>query len=244
MKPDFNSRPGIRHSGYAMILMVLALMGVGGVVLAGFTESVKVESEQERYLHNERILREAKQALLQYAYNYPQLGPDKDDGPGRLPCADLDNDGLEEYTISCAGLSKIGRFPWREAGLGFYDARDASGERLWYAVSSDFGRGGSLAINSHSSGGITVEDRSGAILHDGTLGTPGSGVAAVIIAPGAAIDRGADFQDRSIDNGDDPDDLVADTDPGIKDADRYLDLFGTVDNSIFQNGTWKDLLYY
>ena len=95
MKAEFSSRPGTRHSGYALILMVLALMGIGGVVLAGFTQGVKQQSEHERYLHNQRVLKEAKQALLQYAYNYPQLGPGQNDGPGRLPCPDTDNDGLE-----------------------------------------------------------------------------------------------------------------------------------------------------
>ena len=59
MKPDFSTRPGTRQSGYALILMVLALMGMGGLVIAGFTQGVKQESEHERYLHNERVLLEA-----------------------------------------------------------------------------------------------------------------------------------------------------------------------------------------
>jgi len=210
------------QAGYALILMVLALMGVGGVVLAGFTQGVKVESEHERYLHNQRILREAKQALLQYAYDYPQLGPGQNDGPGRLPCPDTDNDGDENYVPICGG-NIVGRFPWGDSALNFYDARDASGERLWYAVSPNFGRGPGSIINSASIGGITVEDRSGAMLHDGTATIPAGGVAAVIIAPGAPIDRNGTLQVRG-------------TDDEKKDEVNYLDLFGTRDNAVFVNG--------
>ncbi|MGD8841693.1 MAG: hypothetical protein PVI70_18950, partial [Gammaproteobacteria bacterium] len=75
------------HDGYALLLMLLVLMGLGGVVVASFTEGARQETERERYLHNQRVLREAKQALLQYAYNYPQFF---NEGPGRLPCPDND----------------------------------------------------------------------------------------------------------------------------------------------------------
>ncbi len=217
MKQSINSA----QAGYALLLMVLAMMGIGGVVLAGFTQGVKKESEHERYLHNQRVLKEAKQALLQYAYNYPQLGPDQDDGPGRLPCPDTDNDGDEEYVPNCAG-NIIGRFPWRDPALNFFEARDASGEQLWYAVSPFFGRGPGSSINSGSFGGITVEDRSDAMLYDGTATVPAGGVAAVIIAPGAPIDRSGTLQVRG-------------TDDEKEDEVNYLDRFGTRDNAVFIN---------
>ena len=84
MKPSSTTRPTTRQTGYALILMVIALMGIGGVVIGGFTQDVKRQTEHERYLHNQCILNDAKQALLQYAYNYPVINPER--GPGRLPC--------------------------------------------------------------------------------------------------------------------------------------------------------------
>ncbi|HEY5739648.1 MAG TPA: hypothetical protein VIW27_07970, partial [Gammaproteobacteria bacterium] len=66
-------RPGYSQSGYALLLVLLVLMGAGGVVLAGFTQQVKHEAERQRYEHNQRVLREAKQALLVYAYRYPDI---------------------------------------------------------------------------------------------------------------------------------------------------------------------------
>ncbi|MCP4765369.1 MAG: hypothetical protein GY875_03785 [Gammaproteobacteria bacterium] len=205
------------QAGYALLLMVLALMGIGGVVLTGFTQGVKVQSEHERYLYNQRVLAEAKQVLLQYAFSYPVTAGN---GPGRLPCPDIDDDGIPNATAFCGGANGIvGRFPWYEPEMSFYDARDASGERLWYAVSNQFANSGLLTINSATLGTINIEDRSGARIHDATAG---GGVAAVIIAPGSAIDRAGAVQDR-----------IADS----NDPENYLDLFGAVDNADFVNLT-------
>jgi hypothetical protein len=191
-------------------------MGVGGVVIAGFTQGVKKQSEHERYLHNQRVLKEAKQALLQYAYNYPVTAGN---GPGRLPCPDMDNDGIPNASASCInGDPMVGRFPWNEPELNFYDAKDASGEGLWYAVSSSFANSGGLVINSGTVGRITIQDQSGGVMYDGTA----TGVAAVIIAPGPPIDRGGVAQNRPAD---------------VNDPDNYLDLFGAVDNADFVNNS-------
>jgi len=229
------SRQG--QSGYALILLVLALMGVGGVVIAGYTQGAKQQTEHQQYLHNERVLKEAKQALLQYAYNYPVNNSGR--GPGRLPCPDTDNDGSPNSSFNCiSGSAMVGRFPWNDDGMDFYDARDASGSRLWYAVSQNFANSISPTvndvINSDTQGTITVADVSGAILHDATS-TPSSGVVAVIIAPGPAIDRNGTRQDRSVANSDDRFDTTADSDPGIVDPVNYLDIYGTVDNADFIN---------
>jgi len=221
MKPDFSTRPGTRQSGYALILMVLALIGVGGVVIASFTQGVKLESEHERYLHNQRVLLEAKQALLQYAYNYPQMGSNPiPKGPGRLPCPDADNDGDPDTAGNSCIL--VGRFPWADPNMNFYEAKDAAGERLWYAVSKKFHyftSAPAVKINSDTEGSITVRDRSNAILYDG--GT--AGVAAVIIAPGAPIARNGVTQVRGS--------AAEKVDPV-----NYLDLLaGVEDNADFVN---------
>ena len=210
--------------------MLLAFMGIGGAVTIGYTQGVKKDAEHARYMHNIRVLNEAKQALLQYAYNHPVRSGF---GPGRMPCPDTDNDGIPESSFYCIdGNAIVGRFPWFDSDLDFYDARDASGERLWYAVSRNFAYTGPLvSINSDTTGTITIHDQTGALVYDGL----GSGVAAVIIAPGPAIDRNGVLQDRSVANGDDPEGIIADTDPGIVDPVNYLDLFGALDNADFIN---------
>ena len=204
------------QAGYMLILMLVVLMGIGGVVAAGFTQGVKQQADHERYLHNQRVLREAKQALLQYAYNYPQFNGE---GPGRLPCPDTDNDGNpgDAGPLDLAICESVGRFPWKDSGMQFYDARDASNERLWYAVSDNFfNLGGGPVINSNSTGTITIHDQAGVRLYDGSV----AGIAAIIIAPGPAIERNGVMQNRAAD---------------VNDPTHYLDVFGALDNADFTN---------
>ncbi len=219
MKPISRSRPVDRQSGYALILMVLALMGIGGVVLTGFTQEARVQSEHQRYLHNERVLREAKQALLMYAYNYTVNNPAR--GPGRLPCPDTTNNGSPDPLFDCEnGTGIVGRFPYNAPGMNFYESRDASGEVLWYGVSSNFANskaaGAVDEINASTAGTITIHDQSGRIMFDNSI----DGVAAVIIAPGPEIDRNGVAQDRAAD---------------INDPVNFLDIWGAHDNSDFDN---------
>ena len=231
-----------QQTGYALLLMVLALMGIGGVVVVGFTQGAKQEVDQQRFLHNQRVLEEAKHALLMYAYRYPETawafnGTVR--GPGRMPCPDADNNGTPDPLTNCisAGDAVVGRFPWAANGMNFHDIRDASGQRLWYAVSQNYNNFDALdVINSDTYGTITVHDQTGALLYDGSA----AGIAAVIIAPGPTIDRNGVAQDRSVGNGDNPFDTIADTDPGIIDPINYLDISGARDNADFTNNSAVD----
>jgi hypothetical protein len=118
---------------------------------------------------------------------------------GDLPCPDLLNDGTSGSSCSSAGGTTLGRLPWKSLGLP--DLRDGSGERLRYAVSDSFKNNPAIGIlNSDSRGGITVRNRSGTMIHDGSNPdqyTP-SGVIAVIMAPGQVLQRqgAAAAQDR------------------------------------------------
>jgi len=204
------------QNGFALLIFVVILMGIGGIALTGYTQGIRKEVEDTRYLHNQRVLIEAKQAILQYAYDYPVNNPGR--GPGRLPCPDTDNNGSPNPSFNCiSGTPIVGRFPWNDPDMNFYDARDASGERLWYAVSKSFANqispAASDSINTSSAGTITIHDQSGSVMYDGAA----SGVAAVIIAPGAEID----IQDHAAD---------------VNDPANYLDKFGALDNSDFING--------
>jgi hypothetical protein len=225
--------PRRNQSGYALLLAVLAFMGLSGAVAVGFTQQARHDLEQVRYLHNKRVLEEAKRALLQYAYNYPVTSGGTE-GPGRLPCADTDNDG----SSNPGACDAVGRFPWAELALGLNDLRDADGQRLWYTVSSSFAVNTSTIVNSDTSGTLTVRAPGGNVMYDGS--NPDSlinyGIAAVIIAPGAAIDRNGTTQDRSA-GIEDPFDTTADTEPGIINPVNYLDLVaGTEDNATVTQG--------
>ncbi|HYH43160.1 MAG TPA: hypothetical protein VD867_14395 [Burkholderiales bacterium] len=79
--------------------------------------------------------------------------------PGELPCPDTNNDGVAEATCRTTNNeSHIGRVPWKT--LGIAEPKDAAGETLWYAVSSEFrnraSNGSNHTLNSDSRGSIVV----------------------------------------------------------------------------------------
>ena len=207
------------QAGFVLLLTLIGIMGLAGVVVVGFTQEARQRVEQDRFLHNQRVLAEAKDALLMYAYQYAVNNPGR--GPGRLPCPDTSNSNTPNPTFDCViGTGVVGRFPWNAGGMNFHEVKDASGEKLWYAVSENFANTRSVpandVVNSDTTGTITIHDQTGAIRHDNSLGE----IAAVIIAPGPEIDRNGVTQNRAAD---------------INDPANFLDLFGAFDNSDFVN---------
>ncbi|MGI9228688.1 MAG: hypothetical protein ACR2P9_02390 [Gammaproteobacteria bacterium] len=133
--------------------------------------------------HNNKVLRatdsqialqQAKQGLLMYAMNYPDFRDkkkQKQKGPGFLPCPDRKNDGMPRSNCAISTGTTLGRLPFRI--LGLEDLRDASGERLWYAVSNNF-------RNAQSNYAIINSETPGLLSVDGV-----TDIVAVIIAPGS-----------------------------------------------------------
>ncbi len=205
------------QGGVALIMFVLMLMGVGGILFVGYSQGLLKQVELSKFEHNTRVLNEAKQALLMYAYRYPTTalvfnGTSR--GPGRLPCPDTNNSGTPNSSSFCINIDAlVGRFPWNANGMEFYDAKGAEGESLWYAVSRNFANTGPPKINSDTDGTITLVDQSGKIIYDGN----GAGIAAIIIAPGPEMAG----QNRI---------------GGPNDPANFLDSFNGFDNAVFNNG--------
>ena len=190
------------QQGQAAIIL-LALVGLGVIALVyGLATPAKESIERDK--KTAAALAQAKEALLGFAagIDLTAAGAPR---PGDLPCPDFDNDGTAD--TPCGGAA-LGRLPWQRLGLP--DLRDGDGERLWYAVSSNFKNnprtactspGQAGCLNSDTRGTITVFDRAGTRIRDGSNPDPftPSGVVAVIIAPGAVLRRqGAGApQDRS-----------------------------------------------
>ena len=189
-----------RQRGQAMLLTVL-LLGVGiSAVIYNFVAPAKISIERDRI--TAAALAQAKEALIGYAVgvDLTVAGP----RPGDLPCPDLDNDGspaTPAVDLTCAGAT-IGRLPWKTLGLP--DLRDGYGERLWYAVSSNFKNsprtacaspGAAGCLNSDTLGTLTVRNPDGTITQNGAAS---NGVVAIVIAPGGMLRRNdGTQQDRS-----------------------------------------------
>ncbi|MCY4339072.1 MAG: hypothetical protein OXD47_09780 [Gammaproteobacteria bacterium] len=157
--------------GAALLAFLLALsVASGWLLLSDLNRQAQVYT---RRVSSALTLHRAKQALLSYAMNYPDLRANPEKGPGFLPCPDRNNDGRPESNCAAGTGTILGRLPF--AILGLDDPRDSSGARLWYAVSPDFRntRSNHAVINSETPGQFTL---------DGA-----DDVVAVVMAPGVPV---------------------------------------------------------
>jgi type II secretory pathway pseudopilin PulG len=202
----FNSPHCPAQSGTAVVVLlaILSMIIIGVLLSVASSSSLDIARQKQ----TAQALAQAKEALMAYAVavSSDSLAT----RPGDLPCPDLNNDGHAELTCSSAS-KRIGRLPFKTLGLP--DLRDADGERLWYALSTNFQRstfnqcptpGGTKCLNSETGGTITVRDATGLIIHDGTTlasdpNVAPTGAIAVVLSPGAVIKRFGEVapQDRS-----------------------------------------------
>jgi hypothetical protein len=162
--------------GFAMIALLSLAALITAFLIASALNLTSAGISNERQDRTMIALRKAKAALIAYAASeqWQLYKGQPADQPGGLPCPDTDDDGASEGLCPTA-LNRVGRLPW--ASIGADDLRDASGERLWYAVSSNFRRlSGTTIINSDTQGLLTV-----------TGDPPASNVVAIVFAPGAAL---------------------------------------------------------
>jgi hypothetical protein len=172
---------GFRQRGFALLILIALLAVAAAYVLLSRLDAVGARWSQGTV--TQRALAEAKAGLIAYAVSVP-LTTSGSKRPGDLPCPDLDNDGSADGPCSTPA-SRFGRLPWKTLGLP--DLRDSSGERLWYAVSTNFKNNPRTGIlNSDTKGTILVRNSNSVILNDPAAGT---GAIAVIIAPGAPLTR-------------------------------------------------------
>lgn len=170
-----------RERGFAMLAFIslMAMLAAWWIATTLNRSSAELINERER--RTQESLRKAKAALIAYAASeqwQTYRGATKFQ-PGALPCPDRDFDGDSDGVCGSA-LLRIGRLPWKT--IGSDDLRDASGEHLWYVLSSSFRKlDGTTVINSDTAGQLRVTDT-----------TPASNVVAIdvvaiVFAPGAPL---------------------------------------------------------
>jgi len=198
-----------KQSGAALIAFLLIFVTAASfALLKGLNE---VATKQHRDAQTAKALAEAKAALIGRAAGaniVENACTDECRRPGDLPCPDMNNDGSANDGSCNSQNRRLGRLPWRTLGLP--DLRDGSGERLWYAVSSNFKNdnrticgpsGVAGCLNSDSRGTITVRNSNGGVLHYGD--NPDkyvpSGAIAIVLAPAGILQRqdAGTAQDRS-----------------------------------------------
>jgi hypothetical protein len=220
---SIKQQPGKKkQAGLVLLVLVMILVLIASTYY--FSTISITEIKVDKLRQTRQVLKKAKQALIEYAVNFPEItGSNR--GPGYLPCPDLIDNGISLVNnCKTSGVPNVGRFPWRTLGTG--DLRDYSNERLWYAVSENFDYSNSPTvnkINTATTGTISFRNSSNIQLNDGA-GI--DGIIAVIIAPGETLIRDDGVvQDRSVLTG------------GPNDPLNYLDnhIISGQDNASFQH---------
>ena len=166
-----------RQHGQAAIILVLLLVFGASALVYTMVNPAKLAIENDK--KTVEALAQAKDALIGFATGADyDIAADK--RPGDLPCPDtVGDDGIADGPCDTV-RSRIGRLPWKSLGLP--DLRDGSGERLWYAVSTNFKNDARLSgvpLNSETPGEYTVNDT--------INGTALASVIAVIFSPGQVV---------------------------------------------------------
>jgi hypothetical protein len=166
-----------RQRGAALIVFATVLvLGALSMLVASLNRATGIT---ERDKKTAEALAQAKAALIARAVTDANM-------PGSLPCPDLvttfgtnvPNDGIADMLVGNNCPSYIGRLPWRTLGLP--DLRDGSGERLWYALSTNFRDDDSAQpLNSDTPGQLTLKDPAGNTIE--------SNVVAIVFAPGPVV---------------------------------------------------------
>ncbi|WP_374348251.1 hypothetical protein [Chitinimonas sp.] len=131
-----------RQAGSAILIFFL-MVGVGLLTLI-VSQLNNSKAQLAMQSSDNRLLANAKQALLEYAINQSGVSP-----PGLLLAPDTDFNGLENTPChNIAGGAKIssgpnmrcvGLLPWRRLGLSEYrQGADPTGMTPWYAISANF----------------------------------------------------------------------------------------------------------
>lgn len=191
-----------RQRGSVLLIMLAIVMAALMTILVSALPALNRTTNNTNA--NAQALAQAKAGLIAFAISagsQKPCTPTTCERPGDLPCPDSTPDSPPEangnQAASCGNgagttgqTARLGRLPWKTLNLP--DLRDASGQRLWYAVSSNYKTNTRLPIlNSDTGlGTITIRNAAGVVAFDGS--NPGnipSGVVAVIIAPGDPITR-------------------------------------------------------
>ncbi len=163
----------MRQRGAVLILMMVALIMTALTVFAAVINNPNIAMRKRD--DTREGLQTAKAQLLAYAMTFSDNFSTAPNGPGRLPCPDIDNDGA----MNCVGSSAtLGRLPQKEVLLPsgspypFSDTNSGIGEQFWYALPSGYLQD-SVLLNSTTATTLTF---------DGT-----ADIVAVLMAPGEAL---------------------------------------------------------
>lgn len=170
-----------KQRGVILLVLFFAVFAVGATLFLSSVNTHTVEIRRHQDMRAELI--KAKQALIAYAMNYHTYGFDNDgdtftddEGPGRLICPDVDNDGLADTSSADCTDYVRGRLPqsfsYGSNTINLNNAFADIDQQFWYVVSPAFKEITTSNVNALTAGDLSIDGE--------------AGYAAVIIVPGEA----------------------------------------------------------
>jgi len=153
------------QKGFTLIELAVVLVIIG-VLTGGFIGTLSSRIDNVRRIETRDSLEDIKTTI--YGYAMSQL-------PVRLPCPDVDNDGLEDVTAGqCDALTARGNLPWLTLGI---ERGDAWASTYSYWVADEYSNLAGFDLITNAAGAGQVDDSSGG-------NTLSNNVAAVIFSHG------------------------------------------------------------
>src|SRR5690606_7362118 len=102
---------GTQRGAALLAFMLILIAGSAALLLSRLDAHAYAGA---RNVASQRVLLDAKQALIRYAMMYPDLTGIPGTGPGLLPCPDFDGDGAADNCgTTTADKVQLGRLPYR-----------------------------------------------------------------------------------------------------------------------------------
>jgi len=162
----------VSQSGFSLIELAVVLV-ITGILISGFIGTLGSRIDSTRQIETNEALEKIKVAL--YGYAMSRVNPL---ATVRLPCPDVDNDGLEDFNpldlTQCETLTGHGNLPWKTLGI---ERGDAWSSTYSYWVADEYSNTVGFTLATDASGTGRVSDASAGNVLSGN-------VAAVIFSHG------------------------------------------------------------
>jgi prepilin-type N-terminal cleavage/methylation domain-containing protein len=140
------------EKGFSLIELAVVLVIIG-ILIGSFIGTLGSRIDSTRRIETKAALDDIRTTLYGYAMSQ---------SPVRLPCPDIDNDGVEDVTAGqCDVLTTHGNLPWATLGIARGDAWSST---YSYWVADKYSNTAGFNLTTDATGDGQIEDGSGNVI--------------------------------------------------------------------------------